>query len=103
MSACQRALTGGRVHQGPEALEVLHLEHAEQVVAALVDRVVAAAGRPQRVEHLRPDGGVAAAVLGLSAGQERIAKATRSMAALRGDDGPGGGQPPGPERCAARG
>ena len=51
--------------------EVVHLEIGEQVRAADEDRVVAGAGSPERVEHLRPDGRVPAAVLGLLAGQGR--------------------------------
>ena len=60
----------GRVHHGPEAVEIVDLEAAEQVLVSLVDRIVAAARRAQRVEHLRPDRGVAPPVLGLRPGQE---------------------------------
>ena len=61
---------GGRVHLRPEAVEVVDLEAAEEVVAALVDGVVAAAGGAEGVQHLRPDRRVTAAILGLGPGQE---------------------------------
>ena len=70
MSACQRALTGDASIMARNRSKSSHLEDAEQVVVAQVDRVVAAAGRAQRVEHLRPDGRVPPPVLRLRPGQE---------------------------------
>src|SRR5262249_28127164 len=52
-------LAGGEVRL--EALQVLDLEIAEQPVAVDEDRVVAGARRPELVEHLGPDRGVAPA------------------------------------------
>src|SRR5665811_1061508 len=94
-----------RVHHGPEAAEIVDFEAAEQVLVSLVDRIVAAARRAQRVEHLRPHCGVTPPVLGLRPGQELHREGDTFHGVPRAAEcqGPGGRWPPGPrDRARAR-
>ncbi len=75
-------------HERPERGEVVDLEICEQVRSPDEDRVVAAAGGLECIEHLRPDRGVAAPVFSFLPRQESHREANAFHRASFGIAGP---------------